>query len=91
MLRGNRTYPPLRPSSRTERSASRWWRPLTQWWGLLGVIIFIGLVMRMIDSSTAWRVRQSEPLSGKVASAPAPRSDQSLAHPQAAHTVRSSP
>jgi hypothetical protein len=32
------------------RPAYPWWRPLTNPWGILGLIIFIGLVLRLIDA-----------------------------------------
>jgi hypothetical protein len=31
-----------------------WWRPLTNRWGLLGIIIFIGLVKFGIDGVVRW-------------------------------------
>jgi hypothetical protein len=32
----------------------RWWRPLTNRWGVLGIIIFIGLVKSGIDAAVSW-------------------------------------
>jgi hypothetical protein len=51
-------YAPL-PS----RTASHWWRPLTRWWGIVGIIIVIGLVMRLIDSSGFPRTIRHAPIS----------------------------
>ncbi len=41
-----------------ERPPSPWWRPLTHPWGILGLIIFIGLVLRLIDGAADWMTRQ---------------------------------
>jgi hypothetical protein len=65
-------YAPL-PS----RTASRWWRPLTRWRGIVGVIIFIGLVMRLVDSSSFPRSLRHAPIS-KDRVTPAVQIDQSL-------------
>jgi hypothetical protein len=42
-------------------TASRWWWPLTRWWGIYGLIIFIGLIMRLIDAATSWYAEQTTP------------------------------
>jgi hypothetical protein len=40
------------PSPRQpDQAPPPWWRPLTRWWGIFGVIIFIGLVMWLIENS----------------------------------------
>ena len=35
-----------------------WWRPLTSRWGILGLIIFAGLVLRSIDLLSGWFAAQ---------------------------------
>jgi hypothetical protein len=36
--------------------AAEWWRPLTHSWGIIGLIIFIGLVMSWIEFLAAPRI-----------------------------------
>jgi hypothetical protein len=91
MIRRYRTHHRLQPSQSPKRTALRWWHPLTQCWGQLGVIIFIGLVMSVIDGSGRWHARQSVPMpGGQVASASATQLEQSSPQPraQAARPVR---
>jgi hypothetical protein len=38
-----------RPSQPSDQAASRWWRPLTNGWGIFGVIIFIGQNVCLTD------------------------------------------
>jgi hypothetical protein len=62
-------YPPYhqqsaRSSRQPDQTASRWWRPLTNGWGIFGVIIFIGLVMRLVDGFGHWLARQ--PVSSSI-------------------------
>jgi hypothetical protein len=67
-----------RPSEPSDQTASRWWRPLTNGWGIFGVIIFIGLVMRLIGGLGHWRVRQPVSLpSEQATTVPAAQPDQS--------------
>ena len=40
-----------------ERATPQWWRPLTNAWGLFGLIIFIGLVLQLIDGAADWMAR----------------------------------
>jgi hypothetical protein len=61
----NRNYPPYNPhspraSSPPGKTATRWWRPLTNRWGIFGIIIFIGLVMSLIENSARWYAGQSQ-------------------------------
>jgi hypothetical protein len=44
--------------------APHWWRPLTRWWGIIGVIIFVGLVMRLMDNVGFPRTMRHAPVSG---------------------------
>jgi hypothetical protein len=61
-------YSPYRQhSSSPDQAASRWWRPLTNGWGILGLIIFIGLVMRLIDGLGHWPTQQPVSLSSEQA------------------------
>ncbi len=39
-----------------------WWRPLTRWWGIFGVIIFMGLVMWLIEHSHFHRPKPPVPV-----------------------------
>jgi hypothetical protein len=41
-----------------ERTTAPWWHPLTNAWGIFGLIIFIGLLLRLIDGATDWMARQ---------------------------------
>jgi hypothetical protein len=41
--------PSLQPSDPADQPRLQWWRPLTTRWGILGVIIFIGLVFSLLD------------------------------------------
>jgi hypothetical protein len=41
-----------------ERPTFPWWRALTNAWGIFGLIIFIGLVLRLIDGAADWMARQ---------------------------------
>jgi hypothetical protein len=80
-----------RPSQPADQTSSRWWRPLTNGWGILGVIIFIGLVMRLIDGLGHWRARQLDSLSNEQATTvPAAQPGQSSARsrPRAAGASR---
>jgi hypothetical protein len=40
--------PPQSPPNGPAQAAAQWWRP-TSGWGILGLIIFAGLVLRTID------------------------------------------
>jgi hypothetical protein len=50
--------PPYQPKppqpGAPNQSALRWWQPLTRWWGLCGVIIFIGLCLSLFDNTARW-------------------------------------
>jgi len=46
--------PTLLQPGAPNQTPSRWWRPLTRWWGLCGVIIFIGLCLSLFDSAARW-------------------------------------
>jgi len=66
----------------------------TNGWGIFGVIIFIGLVMRLIDGLGHWRARQPISLSNEQATTvPAAQPDQSSARsrPSVAGASRRSP
>jgi hypothetical protein len=85
-----RRYPPYhsqphRSFDRDDQPRPRWWRPLTRWWGIVGVIIFIGLVLSLVDE--VGRRIASKPESNRSAStAAATRAvqlDQSSPHPKA--------
>jgi len=84
----NRRYPPyhpqsLRPFDRDDQPRPRWWRPLTRWWGIVGVIIFIGLVLSLVDEVRRQTARKPE--SNPSTSAAATRAvqlDRSSPHPQ---------
>jgi hypothetical protein len=53
----------IAPSSQPpDRNAPQWWHPLTNRWGIFGLIVFIGLVLRRIDGVAGWAVRQPSPL-----------------------------
>jgi hypothetical protein len=72
-----RRYPPYnqpsaRPSGLPDQTTSRWWRPLTNGWGLFGLIIFIGLVLRLIDGLSHWRTKQPVSFSNEQAASVAP-------------------
>jgi hypothetical protein len=45
-----------------ERPTFPWWRALTNFWGMFGLLIFIGLVLRLIDGAASWAARQPSPL-----------------------------
>jgi hypothetical protein len=83
MTRNYRPYPqqPVQYAPLPSRTASRWWRPLTRWWGILGVIIFIGLVMRLIDVTGFPRSLRHAPVSRDHAM-PAVQLEQSLQRSQ---------
>jgi hypothetical protein len=69
-----------RPPQPSDQTASRWWRPLTSGWGIFGVIIFIGLVMRLIDGLGFSRTGQPVSLSNEQATTfPAAPPDQTSA------------
>jgi hypothetical protein len=51
----------------TQQNASPWWHPLTQWWGIFGVIIFVGLVMRLMDNGSHWFASPPTPFSSDAA------------------------
>ena len=57
-----RAQPPPAPQKR----AKPWWRPLTNRWGIFGLIIFIGLAMSLIDNAARWVEQQ-------LAATPAPQ------------------
>jgi hypothetical protein len=62
MTRSHLPYPQQpAPSSRQPDQAPPWWRPLTRWWGIFGVIIFIGLVMWLIENSGFQPAKRSVP------------------------------
>jgi hypothetical protein len=50
---------------RHERATPPWWRPLTNVWGIFGLIIFIGLALQLIDGAVDWIARH------RASSAPA--------------------
>jgi hypothetical protein len=55
MIRGFRPYrEKLSGSTEPNQAASHWWRPLTHWWGVCGVFIFIGLVAFLIGRAVRW-------------------------------------
>jgi hypothetical protein len=41
---------------------THWWWPLTRWWGVCGVIIFIGLAMQVIEYGTKLYAEQISPV-----------------------------
>jgi hypothetical protein len=41
-----------------QQPTAPWWRPLTRWWGICGVIIFAGLVMSLVDGASQWSAEQ---------------------------------
>jgi hypothetical protein len=47
-----------RPSQPTDKATSQLWRPLTNGWGILGAIIFFGLVLRLIEDVSHWRTQR---------------------------------
>jgi hypothetical protein len=53
-----RTLPPYQSTlpqpGAPSHAASQWWRPLTRWWGICGVIIFIGLCLSLFDNAARW-------------------------------------
>jgi hypothetical protein len=53
MTRNYWPYPqqPAPSPRQPDQAPPPWWRPLTRWWGIFGVIIFIGLVMWLIENS----------------------------------------
>jgi hypothetical protein len=53
MARNYWPYPqqPAPSPRQPDQAPPPWWRPLTRWWGIFGVIIFIGLVMWLIENS----------------------------------------
>ena len=48
----------LPQTSVSNQTAPRWWWPLTRWWAICGVIIFIGLFMSLIDNVAHWQTDQ---------------------------------
>ena len=45
------------PAAAPQRPGKPWWRPLTNRWGIFGVIIFVGLVMALIERASEWVTR----------------------------------
>ena len=41
-----------------ERQSVPWWRLLTNKWGIIGLIIFVGVVLRLAESAADWMSRQ---------------------------------
>ena len=52
-LKQGQAQPPAAPP----RPIKPWWRPLTNRWGIFGVIISIGLVMTLIQNVSEWITR----------------------------------
>jgi hypothetical protein len=71
--------------SKLGQANSQWWRPFTRWWGIFGVLIFIGIVMSLVDhSARLLRAKQTNELSGKqITSTTAAQVDQSPARSNA--------
>jgi hypothetical protein len=74
-----------RPSHSPDQASSRWWRPLTNGWGIFGVIVFIGLVMRLIDRFGHWRARQPLSLTNEQATDGPHRTSGSIVRAITAH------
>jgi hypothetical protein len=85
-----RRYPPhhpqsLRPLHPADQPRPQWWRPLTRWWGIAGVIIFIGLVLSLTDEVNRRAARKAEANPATSSSAPqAAQLDRSSSRPQPA-------
>jgi hypothetical protein len=77
------------PSQSSDQAAFRWWRPLTRWWGIVGVIIFIGFLMQQVESLGHRRASQPVSLSGGQASSiPAARLGAPRLQPRQTNAVR---
>ena len=63
-------------STPPDSNKSPWWRPLTNAWGIFGLILFIGLVLRVIDGATHGATRH--PVKHESAVAPVPTGASSL-------------
>jgi len=61
----------------SNNNASPWWWPLARWWGICGIIIFIGLLMSLIDNEASWYTDQPAPSTERQGTeAPGERPDQ---------------
>jgi hypothetical protein len=59
-------------SKPVDNNTKRWWRPLTRWWGIVGTIIFVGLVIHLIEYSARWRTRPPSSFSTAQHNTPRP-------------------
>jgi hypothetical protein len=46
--------PPQISPAEPAQPAAQWWRPLMSRWGILGLLIFVGLVLRSIELVSGW-------------------------------------
>jgi hypothetical protein len=53
---------PAPPPRQPNQAPPPWWHPLTRWWGIFGVITFIGLIMWLIDNSGFRRAKPPAPV-----------------------------